>query len=211
MGTEHCDLRAVYRDHHYRRLLDRSSRGEESNPAARGTDPLLDWPRLPRGFLHAILIDYAGTHHATFKTIPATAPEMVELWLAEHEHEDVPRVRLEGERWPMLVTSAREYIGELEDYRARDLDVLEPDLVRVIDDFGWHVGQAMQLLGMSEQGLLHDRADTEQVALMTVMQGAQQLTSALERYTPTWMTVLEQMRAGAPEHSRRSGDSESGA
>lgn len=40
---------------------------------------------------------------------------------------------------------------------------------------------------------------------MTVMQGTQQLTSALERYAPTWMTVSEQMRAGAVEHSRRSG------
>jgi hypothetical protein len=159
----------------------------------------------PRGFLHAILIDYARTHHATFKPIPRTAPEMVELWLAEQEHEDVPRHRLEGERWPMLIASAREYVGELEDYRARDLDVLEPDLVRAIDDFRWNVGQAIQLLGMYEQGLLQEQADTEQVALMTVMQGAQQLTSALERYAPTWMTVLEQMRAGAAEHSRRSG------
>jgi len=111
----------------------------------------------------------------------------------------------------MLIASAREYIGELEDYRARDLDVLEPDLIRAIDDFGWYVGQAVQLLGMSEQGLLHDLADTEQVALETVMQGAQQLTSALERYAPTWMTVLERMRAGAAEHSRRSGDGVSDA
>lgn len=158
-----------------------------------------------RGFLHAILIDYAGTHHATFKPIPRTAPEMVELWLAEQEHEDVPRRPLEGERWPMLVASAREYVGELEDHRARDLDVLEPDLVRAIDDFRWNVAQAIQLLGMYEQGLLQEQADTEQVALMTVMQGAQQLTSALERYAPTWMTVLEQMRAAAAEHSRRSG------
>ena len=50
-----------------------------------------------RGFLHAIVIDYAGTHHATFKPIPVTAPEMMELWLAEQEHKDVPRRRLTGQ------------------------------------------------------------------------------------------------------------------
>jgi hypothetical protein len=65
-----------------------------------------------RGFLSAIIIDYAGTHHATFKPIPATAPQMIELWLAEQEHEDVARRRSEGERWPMLVAEAREYVGE---------------------------------------------------------------------------------------------------
>jgi hypothetical protein len=159
-----------------------------------------------RGFLSAIVIDYAGTHDATFEPIPATAREMIELWLAEQEHEDVARVRSEGERLPMLLAEAREYVRELEDHRARDLDVLEPDLIRAIDDFGWHTAQATQLLGMAEQGLLNDRADTERVALMTVMQGAQQLTSALERYAPSWMTILEQTRAAAVEHSRRSGE-----
>lgn len=158
-----------------------------------------------RLFLSAILVDYAGTHHATFKPIPQSAPEVVELWLAEQEREDVPRHQPEGERWPMLVASAHEYVGELEDYRARDLDVLEPDLVRAIDDFRWHVAQAIQLLGMYEQAPLPEPRDTERVALMTVMQGARQLTTSLERYAPTWMTVLEPMRAAAEEHSRRSG------
>lgn len=159
-----------------------------------------------RGFLSAIAIDYAGTHHRTFKAIPATATELIELWLAEQGNEDVPRRRLEGERLPMLVAEAREYTRELEQHRERDVDVLEPDLVRAIDDFGWQTGQAIQLLGMAEQGLLTDKRDTEGVALMTVVQGAQQLAAALGRYAPTWMTIPELTRAGAAEHSRRSAD-----
>jgi len=106
----------------------------------------------------------------------------------------------------MLILEAREFTRQLEEHRARDLDVLEADLVTAIDDFGWSTGQAMQLLAMVEQGLLDDRAGTEGTALATVVQSAQKFATAFERYDPRWMTIRVLSKEAAAEHSRRSAE-----
>jgi hypothetical protein len=159
-------------------------------------------------FLSAIITDYSGTHYKTFKPIPGTASEMLDLWLAEQENEDVARRLLDGESLPMLVLEAREFTRTLEEHRARDLDVLEADVVTAIDDFGWHTGQAVQLLDMVDQGLLDDQARTEGTALATVIQGTQKFVAAFEQYDPRWMRIRELSKASAAVHSRRNGEAQ---
>ncbi len=162
------------------------------------------------GFLSAVITDYSGTHYKSFKPIPGKASEMLDLWLAEQENEDLPRRLLDGESLPMLILEAREFTRTLEEYRARDLDVLEADVVTAIDDFGWHTGQAVQLLGMVDQGLLGDQARTEGTALATIIQGTQKFVAGFEQYDPRWMRIRELSKASAAEHSRRVGEAQEG-
>ncbi len=117
-------------------------------------DRVIYWMGLAfRGFTGAIAIDYAGTHRDSFKEIPPDAGEMFAMWLAEQDNEDRPRHVLPGERLPTLILSGREFGQQLEIARARDLDVLDPNLVAVIDKFRWHVGQAVQCFDLAAQGL----------------------------------------------------------
>jgi hypothetical protein len=110
----------------------------------------------------------------------------------------------------MLILEAREFTRQLEEHRARDLDVLEADLVTAIDDFGWSTGQAMQLLAMVDQGLIADRAGTEDTALATIIEGTQKFVAAFGQYDSRWLAIRDLSKEAAAEHSRRSGEAHEG-
>jgi hypothetical protein len=122
--------------------------------------------------------------------VPEDARAMIDQWLAEQQTEDVQRRLLPGERLPMLILEARDFGADLEQFRARDLDILEPDLVRAIEDFGGHVGQAMQFWSFAEQGL-GDPAGNRETALMTVVDGARDFARVFARYEPRYMEIRE--------------------
>lgn len=157
-----------------------------------------------RGLISGIVTDYAWTHADTFRAIPADAIQMIDLWLSEQEAEDVPRWADKDDGLPSLVGAGREFVLELERWRSRDLDVLEPDLVGVMDDFGWNVGQALQLFGFIKQDLANDTAQTEQVALRTIVEAARRFAEVFRRHSdPGWMRVLDIQQGAAAEISER--------
>lgn len=155
-----------------------------------------------RSFVDAIALDYADSHYETFKEIPADTRDLIAMWLDEQENEDVLRTPLEGERLPMLVLSAQEFVGDLEQVRERDLDVMEPDLVRVVDDFQWRTAQAANIIGLAAMSS-RPVANSERIALKTVVNSADAFASVFRRYQPQWMEVMQLMRDAAREHSRQ--------
>ena len=155
-----------------------------------------------RGYVHAIVIDYAGTHHKTFKPIPRDALEMIDFWLAEQQNEDLPR-RLDNEQpLPMLILEARDFNRDLAESRQLNLDVLEPELVRVIDDFHWLVAKAVQFYGFAAQGL-GDPVKHREIGLSCAAEAAQQFAIVFKHLGPEWMEIAPLTADAAAAHSRQ--------
>jgi hypothetical protein len=156
-----------------------------------------------RMFTGAVVIDYAGTHHSSFRSIPHTTEALLDFWLAEQSNEDAARQALEGEWLPMVLLEAREFVRHLQDVRERDLDVMEPDLVSALDDFQLRVAQAINLLGLAH-GNTEDRDETARVAVRNVVTGARDFAAVFARYGPEWMRIPELTLKAAASHSRNS-------
>jgi hypothetical protein len=133
--------------------------------------------------VHAIVIDYAGTHHKTFKPI---SPEMIDLWLTDQQNEDLPRGLDREQPLPMLILEARDFNRDLAESRQLNLDVLEPELVRVIDDFHWLVVKAVQFYGLAAQGL-GDPVRHREIGLSCAVEAAQQCAKVFKHLGPDWM------------------------
>ena len=99
--------------------------------------------------------------------------------------------------------SGQELAIDLERHRERDREVLEPDLVAAIDRFQGEVGGAIQLCDMVQAGLTDYCADTEKVALQSVVAGAKDFAEVLAKYAPSWMEVLPLMKESAASISAR--------
>jgi hypothetical protein len=155
-----------------------------------------------RGFIGAVTMDYAYVHGESFREIPADAREMFQQWLDDQDKEDVARQKLEDGRL-MLVASGQEFAKDLDERRERDLDVLEPDLVRAIEDFQRQVGGAVQLCGFLRAGLLQDREKTEYTALRSVAQGGADFAAVFQNYGRSWMRILPLEKEAAQEVSTR--------
>lgn len=156
-----------------------------------------------RGFVSALTHDYAMSHAATFREIPDDARQLLRIWLEDQDREDARPPELAEGKGPMLARSGQELAKDLEASRDRDLDILEPDLVRAIDDFQGSVGGAVQLCNMSKGGLLPEQAKTESIVLESVARGAADFADVFAKYGGSWMTVLPIMKRAAEEVSAR--------
>jgi hypothetical protein len=178
-------------------------RREGQRRIAPRVDNAIYWMGLSfRIFISAVTSDYAYAHAESFREIPGDAREMFQQWLDDQDNEDVTRQRLEDGRL-MLVASGQEFAKDLEERRERDLDVLEPELVRAIEDFQRAVGGAVQLCGFLRAGLLQDPEKAEHTALRSVAQGGADFAAVFEKYGPSWMEILPLMKGSADEISAR--------
>jgi hypothetical protein len=83
-------------------------------------------------FVRAVALDYLTTH-AEPKLLPGDALDVLDLWLHEQRSADLPHLEL----WPGGFT-LRElgliFVEQVDQYDARDRDVLEPSLIAAIRD-----------------------------------------------------------------------------
>jgi hypothetical protein len=84
--------------------------------------------------LLAVARDYSSTHLDTFTPIPKDGVVLIEQWIDSRDEVDASR-RRSDDGSPALLSSARELAAQLASARERDRDVLEPRLVRAMDDF----------------------------------------------------------------------------
>jgi hypothetical protein len=148
-----------------------------------------------RGFIDVLVIDYAGTHVADFKALPDDVPAMVALWLSEHE--TATSITRDGDL-PLRVSQAAKLAASLQECRAHDLDVLEPDLVRSIDDFCSGTTRAFQDCALADTDLCKDPERVRRQAVHLLVQKAQPLVSAAHRHK-----ALLPIRQGLPRaHGR---------
>jgi hypothetical protein len=105
----------------------------------------------------------------------------------------------------MLLAEGVDFARRLEHFRDRDRDVIEPDLIRVMDDFDWQVGQALQLLQFVDLGLADDGPETEQLALRIVVEAAREFALVFRGYGPIWTEIPNLTREAGRTHSERAG------
>jgi hypothetical protein len=171
-----------------------------------------------RILLIAIAVDYAKTHADTFEEIPADGIDMINLWLSRHETEDVVRTPiLEGDDLsraifpfeayvPALTRSSQDFAEMLEGVRERDREVLEPPLIRAIDDYLAAVGSERLLIDLVESGSLPFFRIPN--SLPAVVRSVREFAVVFQRYGPGWVALGQEARDTAREISERarSGD-----
>jgi hypothetical protein len=164
------------------------------------TDRALYWIGLElRMFMESVLMDYAETHRHTYRPIPADVGEMIDQWNADHDVEDNPREYIEhgGTRAPLIVTEAIKLAQRLDQARSRDLDVLEPGLVRGIDDFGWAAAQGLQLCALAQADWNTPPNDPRPVAAKLIVDYFQRFANAyFEAGDPGWREIVDLSRRG---------------
>jgi len=91
-------------------------------------------------FLYGITVDYAGTHLHTFRPLPRDALAFLDQWLADKDKQDACQTTLREDRGelPLVLHQGIELGKALRHYRELDREVMEPELVRAIDDYIWH-------------------------------------------------------------------------
>jgi hypothetical protein len=166
------------------------------------TERAIYWMGLDlRVFSSSIALDYAGTHLHTFKPIPNDVGELCNFWLGAQDEADAGHVPLPGEHYPVLVASAIEFYDDVKRHADPNREILEPELIRAVEDLSWHVGQAMQMHAFSKQTWAGDPVSYERSALSHVVRGAQQFAEAFRNHgDPVWLAVNEGLAEAAASH-----------
>jgi hypothetical protein len=93
-----------------------------------------------RDFVHGVAVDYAGTHLHTFRPLPGDALAFLDQWLADKDAQDACQATTWNEdrdSLPLVLHQGNELGKALRHYRELDREVMEPELVRAIDDYLW--------------------------------------------------------------------------
>ncbi len=101
------------------------------------------------------------------------------------------------------------FADQLERGRPRDRGVLEPALIRAMDDFCLSAEEAKELFGFELDPAEHANAEAEDLALTMIMMGLQVLAWVMRREGPHWLEIREPTRAAAAarsENARRRRD-----
>jgi hypothetical protein len=156
-----------------------------------------------RDFLSGITVDYASTHLNTFRPLERDSLDFLDQWLAEKDAQDScqwlsdPRRRSE---LPLVLHQGVRLGRALRAYRELDREVMEPELVRAIDDYIWHGWQ--HGLTMYE---LRDHAEPGSgfsLAEESVVRAARQFAEVLARHDPRGPLQLDDLTLSAmQEHS----------
>lgn len=181
-------------------IIDWAIRRESKRKLRPRVEDALYWIGLSfRGLVSSVAIDYASTHLNSFKPLPDDATELLQQWLDERANED--GLRPEALNESLILEGGIELRQAVERARERDRDVLEPDLIREMDEFTrtvnfatWRASGAFRL----------PNDDTQVVAreLSTgIVDSGIRFAEVFKRYAPTWMAVPDVTREGSRAHS----------
>jgi hypothetical protein len=143
-----------------------------------------------RLLMSSVILDYAATHLDTYRPLPSEAVAVLDQWIADHDREDEPRRPIRGETVPTLLLSATEFSQRLLWFRETDRDVMEPDLVRAIDDMTHRVSLSRRMLGWQERSDREQR-DVERIALAGFVRVLRDFAIVLRRYDDRWMKIMD--------------------
>jgi hypothetical protein len=158
-----------------------------------------------RSFLHIITVDYAGTHLHTFRPLPADALSFLDQWLADKDTQDAcpAPIRTEDRVVVSLVLDGGIEFGKaLVGWRELDREVMEPEVVRAIDDYVWHGAQhgaTMYQLG----GLGSSRAKAYMAAERAIVRAARAFGEVLARYDRHGRIVFDDLTLSAMAEHRQ--------
>jgi hypothetical protein len=169
----------------------------------------LHWIGLElQNFTTAVLLDYAETHLANYRPIPDDVVEMLKQWRMDHDFEDVPRTDIDdgaAGKAPLIVLEAVMLARGLDQARSRDLDILEPVLVREIDDFGDAARNALQLCTTSQAEWNETGDDSRGTAADVIVRGFQRLVEVFFELDSSnrWRAISDLSRRGIDAHHSR--------
>ena len=106
-------------------------------------------------------------------------------------------------QWLHSRLEARTLLGQLEGYRERDREIMEPDFIAAIDEFGWSFQRALTLFRLQHEPGSGDPRAADRIALLSLIRGARSFAAVLARYAPEWMELPAIMREGARSHSEQ--------
>jgi hypothetical protein len=167
------------------------------------TERVIYWVGLNlRLFTSAVVTDYAGTHLHSFKPIPRDLIEMFEFWLEEQKNEDAASiVEVPGARYPMLIACGIEFYDDVKRHVDPNREILEPALIRAVDDLSWHVGQAMQSHDFSKAHWIQDRPAYDRSARSHIVRGGLQFAEAFrDPGDAGWLEILDLTADSAESH-----------
>jgi hypothetical protein len=87
-------------------------------------------------FAESVVIDYSGTHLHTFRPVERDMLDFLEQWLADADNKDACSAPIDG-TYSLVMHAGAELGNFLRDLRQHDRDVMEPDLIRALDDYLW--------------------------------------------------------------------------
>jgi hypothetical protein len=165
-----------------------------------------------RNFVDGVTWDYAATHLHTFRPLPRDALDFLDHWLAGKEAQDACAVPVPDD--PRVQTSLVLYHGvelgkALIRYRELDREVMEPEVVRAIDDYIWHGFQHGQV-GFELARRSANPGQGHALAEATIVRAARAFGEVLARHDPRGGLQLDDLTLSAmQEHSdylRKRGD-----
>jgi hypothetical protein len=177
------------------------------------------WPRIEsamrglrqefRKFVHGLAWDYARTHLHTFRPLPRDALAFLDHWLAGKKEQDACQVPVPGDERVEISYVLYEGLmmgNALRIYREIDREVMEPEVVRAIDDYLWHGVQH----GQTMYAIAGRSADPDKgyaIAETAIVRAARAFGEVLERHDPRGPIELDDLTLSAmqetSEHLRK--------
>jgi len=152
----------------------------------------------------AIADDYVETHKGQPAAVPGDAIGLAETWLKEeNEQREKSRGIPEEDALPRLAIDALQFIDELEDIRARDREVLEPEVVRAIDDFAAAVRQASQLYLIVDAETNAEARSSLAIYMGSIVAAVYNLCIVLRRHWPDIVTFDRKKWGGTRTYVER--------
>jgi hypothetical protein len=87
-------------------------------------------------YADSVAQDYAATHVHNYRPIPREITAMFDQWIQESDTHDACTL-LDGARLSLILADGTDLGASLRDLRESDREVMEPAIVRAIDDFLW--------------------------------------------------------------------------
>jgi hypothetical protein len=156
-------------------------------------------------FAHSVAMEYGGTHLWTFRPIPKDVIAFLDHWLEECDRYDACDVREDGPPRSPVVDAAIELGRTLNAVRERDREVMEPELVRAIDDFLWRgVQHGLLFTQKLDSGHVgHERAESYRLGERVVVAEGKKLIEVFTRCDGGRRLIFDDLALAATEqHSK---------
>ena len=153
-----------------------------------------------RGFVSAVTVDYAGTHLHTFRPLPRNALAFLDQWLADKGAQDACQTMM-WDRLTLVLHQGNQLGKALRHYRELDRDVLEPEVVRAIDDYLWLGLQwASTSLGLARSGYTRRTLGEGYASAETIIvEQARAFGEVLARHDPHGSIELDDLTLSATQ------------
>jgi len=151
-----------------------------------------------RSFVDGIAVDYARTHLHSFQPLPRDALDFLDQWLADKDAQDACHAPTRGDpvQLPLVLHQGIELGKALRHYRESDREVMEPELVRAIDDYIW-LGSQHGLLMYRLAGRGAERSKGYVLGDTAIVRGARGFGEVLARHDPLGPLELEDLTRNA--------------